>query len=315
MRRWTIFAAAGAVILTAGGWVGWRFLRDPTTLLGGVALSYEVDAAHPYDEGSPREQVLARTVEVLRGRVAKMASLGRVVAEDDRVVVRLPGQGREIERLKAVLVRSARLELKRIDDDCPLVSGTFRQIGPEGLPGVRVVDRRYGAQNWRDWYLEADSDTTLAAAVAGLQAKRPLLPDRQIVLEHVQEDGQLHWRTHCVFRRPDATDADIVDAEPEFDDKTGRVDVAVQFTSAGAKRLEEATRAWIDRRFAFLLDGRVLLAPVINSVISERALINLGAAAAVERREDARDLITILRIGSLPAPLRLVEERRIDRHH
>jgi preprotein translocase subunit SecD len=313
VRKWPIFAAAGAVILVAAGWGAWRLWRDPTALLGGTLLVYQVDTAHPVDPDGRTDRLLERTVAVVRARADKLTPLARVAVEGTRVTVRAPVSGADLELIKRVLPRTARLELVRVDDDCPVVSGTFRQVGPEGLPGVRWAELTYGGQRRLARHLVSDDLRTLMAATAELQAKRPLASDHRIAVERFEEEGQTRWRTHCLFRRAEVTDEDIADADVGFDN-TGRPVVEVTFSAEGARRLDAATGAWIDRRMAIVLEGRVIMAPVITSKISERAQITLGAGAADPQRE-VKDLVSILRTGSLPAPLVLVEEHPIERHH
>lgn len=313
MRKWQIFAVAGAVILVALGWGLWRLWRDPAVLLGGTVLVYEVDVAHPVDPDGPTDRLLERTAAVVRARADKLTPLARVASAGTRVTVRAPVRGAELDLMKRVLVRSARLELVRVDDDCPQVSGTFRQVGPEGLPGVRWGELAYGAQHRIARHLVSDDLRTLVDAAAELQAKRPLAADHRIGFERFEEEGQIRWRTHCLFRRPEVTDEDVADADVGFDN-TGRPVVEVNFNAAGARRLEAATGAWVDRRLAIVFEGRVIMAPVITSKISDRAQIQLGMMVT-DARQDAKDLVSILRTGSLPAPLVLVEEHRIERHH
>ena len=83
--------------------------------------------------------------------------------------------------------------------------------------------------------------------------------------------------------------------------------VAVSFNREGARIFERVTSENVGNRLAILLDGRVSSAPVIREAIS-------GGKAIIEGRfpmEEATDLAIVLRAGSLPAPVEILEERTV----
>jgi preprotein translocase subunit SecD len=83
--------------------------------------------------------------------------------------------------------------------------------------------------------------------------------------------------------------------------------VSISFNKEGAGIFERVTSENIGKRLAILLDGRVVSAPVIRDAIS-------GGKAIIEGRftmEEASDLAIVLRAGSLPAPVNVIEERTV----
>jgi preprotein translocase subunit SecD len=64
------------------------------------------------------------------------------------------------------------------------------------------------------------------------------------------------------------------------------------------------TGANIGRALAIVLNGRVLSAPVIQSRITDSAIIEGGGLGMLE----IQDLATVLLSGALPAPVTVVEE-------
>ncbi len=83
--------------------------------------------------------------------------------------------------------------------------------------------------------------------------------------------------------------------------------IAIAFNREGARIFERVTSENIGKRLAILLDGRVYSAPVIRDAIA-------GGQAIIEGRftmEEATDLAVILRAGSLPAPVNILEERTV----
>ena len=97
----------------------------------------------------------------------------------------------------------------------------------------------------------------------------------------------------------------LVDAQPTFQD--GQPVVSIRFDTVGGRRFAQATRANVKRRFAIVLDGRVISAPVINEPIPGGSAIISGSFTA----QSAQDLALLLRAGALPAPLTVLEERTV----
>ena len=83
--------------------------------------------------------------------------------------------------------------------------------------------------------------------------------------------------------------------------------VSFQFNTLGAQKFGDITGKNINRRFAVVLDNKVITAPVIRSAI-------LGGRGIIEGNftiESANELALLLRAGALPAPLTIVEERSV----
>jgi len=83
--------------------------------------------------------------------------------------------------------------------------------------------------------------------------------------------------------------------------------VSISFNKEGGRIFERVTSENVGKRLAILLDGKVTSAPVIREAIS-------GGSAIIEGRftmEEATDLAIVLRAGSLPAPVDIMEERTV----
>lgn len=97
----------------------------------------------------------------------------------------------------------------------------------------------------------------------------------------------------------------LTGANASFTD--GRPVVDFQFNALGARKFGEITQNNVGKRFAVLLDGKVITAPVIRSAI-------LGGRGIIEGNftaQSANQLAILLRAGALPAPLKVVEERSV----
>jgi preprotein translocase subunit SecD len=99
----------------------------------------------------------------------------------------------------------------------------------------------------------------------------------------------------------------LVRADPAFDSRTNQPILSFQFNQAGARIFGRYSRENIGRRFAIVLDGRVITAPVIQSAILDGS----GQITGNFTVEETTKLAVQLRSGALPAPLTIVEERTV----
>jgi protein-export membrane protein SecD len=96
-------------------------------------------------------------------------------------------------------------------------------------------------------------------------------------------------------------------ADPSFDSRTNQPILSFQFNPAGARIFGKFSSENIGRRFAIVLDNKVISAPVIQSAI----LDGNGQISGNFSVEDVTRLSIQLRSGALPAPLTIVEERTV----
>jgi len=89
--------------------------------------------------------------------------------------------------------------------------------------------------------------------------------------------------------------------------QTGQVVVTFRFDNVGAREFADITRDNVNRRFAIVLDKKILTAPVIREPI-------LGGSGEIEGNftvQSANDLSVLLRAGALPAPLKPIDQRTV----
>ncbi len=98
------------------------------------------------------------------------------------------------------------------------------------------------------------------------------------------------------------------DAQPSPNqDYPGEWQISFRFDSAGARRFAQATKSNVGRRFAIVLDNKVITAPRIQTPI----LTGDGRITGDFTPEEANDLAILMRAGALPAPLTPVEQRTV----
>lgn len=89
--------------------------------------------------------------------------------------------------------------------------------------------------------------------------------------------------------------------------QSGQAEVNLEFEPDGARTFAEITAANVGKRIAIVLDGNVLQAPVIKEPIPNgRAQIS-----PYESLEEAHNIAILLRSGSLPVKLDVMEKRTV----
>ncbi len=133
-----------------------------------------------------------------------------------------------------------------------------------------------------------------------LAARAP--PGSEILYE---EDFPGEFQPIVVRKRVEVSGENLTDAQPTYDQ--GRPVVSFRFDATGAKRFADTTSKNVGRRFAIVLDNKVVSAPVIREPILQGNGVISGSFTA----QEANDLALLLRAGALPAPLQYLEERTV----
>jgi preprotein translocase subunit SecD len=109
-----------------------------------------------------------------------------------------------------------------------------------------------------------------------------------------------------VKRRALVAGENLVDAQVGFD-QTGKPAIDFRFDGSGARRFGQATSDNVGKRFAIILDEKVISAPVIQTAITGGS----GQITGGFTQEAAAELAGLLRAGALPAPLTFEEQRTV----
>ncbi len=112
--------------------------------------------------------------------------------------------------------------------------------------------------------------------------------------------------SYVLQRRAVVTGEMLVSATQAFDEN-GAPSISFRFNGQGAQRFGQATAQNIGKRFAIVLDGRVIEAPTIHSAIPS----GNGQITGSFTEESASQLALLLRSGALPAQLKVDEQRTV----
>jgi preprotein translocase subunit SecD len=99
----------------------------------------------------------------------------------------------------------------------------------------------------------------------------------------------------------------LADANVRINPQFNEPYVAIDFSPLGARRFDQITAANVGKRMAIVLDDTVYSAPVIRERISGGSAQISGAFT----EREATDLAIVLRAGSLPAPVNIMENRTV----
>jgi len=135
-----------------------------------------------------------------------------------------------------------------------------------------------------------------------LAANNGVLPlNTKLVRGSLRAAGQQSW--WLLARSPVVTGRDLRDARPQ-QNESGSWDTTFVLNQDAAKRFERYTEANVGNHLAIVLDAEVLSAPRIDSKISDQ-----GRITGAGNQQEAADLALNLRAGSLPAGIKVIEER------
>ncbi len=135
------------------------------------------------------------------------------------------------------------------------------------------------------------------------QALEGNIPEGFELKRSQEEDEPLLLEKQAALTGDVLTNAAVRFEESQFNEPV----VTLQFNPGGAKKFAEITANNVGKRLAILLDGKVQSAPRIKEAIPSGEAVITGRFTI----EQAQDLALVLRVGALPAPMYIEEERTI----
>lgn len=108
-------------------------------------------------------------------------------------------------------------------------------------------------------------------------------------------------------RRTNLTGSDLQQTTVGFDSKTGKPQVSLKFTGAGAKKFGQITKQNVGKILAITLDDQIIEAPRVNEAIYGGEAVISGEFTT----EQAKTLQVQLNAGALPISLSVLEQHAI----
>ena len=168
------------------------------------------------------------------------------------------------------------------------------------LPGVTDRERAIdliGKTAMLEFKVVANDPEKLKAAIAGA------IPEGFELKNTLDENEPLLLEKQAVLVGDALTNAEVRFDQSQFNEPI----VSLKFNAAGSKKFAEITAANVGKRLAIVLDGKIQSAPRIREAIPSGEAIITGRFDS----QTAQDLALVLRIGALPAPMHIEEERTV----
>ncbi len=283
-------------------------------------VRYRLD---PDQVASIQDLSLREGIKRIRDRVDKFGvSEPNIYQRGSDIVVELPGlEQADFDRIKSIIGRTAQLEFKVVEDKASdymkKVAATLPQGSPITVEPDSWRDEKTGGQH-EVIYLKAKNRIDLEKFIGGLSGELAVPNEREFGYEEVRSrdiaGGESQWRAYLLYRRAGVTGEYLANAEVGFSQDMGTPEVLFTMNRRGGDLMGKLTGDNVGRRMAIVLDEKITSAPVIQSQINERGRITLGAFSDPGAlHNEAKDLVAVLRSGSLPAPLTRTFEYQVGR--
>lgn len=219
---------------------------------------------------------------------------------DQRLRIAYVDQAAEARATRAVQ-QSIEIVRKRIDPDGNKEIAVNRQgatrivVQAPGESDPEALKRLIG-QTAKLTFQMVDETVPVQEAIAGrVPPSSVLLPSDE------PSEPQI-----LVKRRVLVSGESLTSANQDFD-QAGRPAIAFRFNGEGARRFGSASAANIGKRFAIVLDDRVISAPVIQTAITG----GQGQITGNFTLQEAQELANLLEAGALPAPLKVEQQSTV----
>jgi SecD/SecF fusion protein len=257
----------------------------------------------------------ARAIEVIRNRVDRLGIAEPLIqgGSDHRIFVQLPGATKE----------------QRADAEKSIQSAAFLEFKLVHPRNAELVDKLFASKRVPEGYVLAEDgrsfkkgpnyNTLVKDPDYARRLARFEMPEMRysFMLERRVSGLQEVYEPVFVSRKAELTGTAISSASVERNPMTGRIHISLTFTAKGAVEFAHLTRKYkprgtsnnseIGRRLAIVLDNTLYSSPTINTEIPDgRAMIE-GSFTPSE----ATLLSNILKAGSLPAPMKIIEVRDV----
>lgn len=209
----------------------------------------------------------------------------------------LQGKAREDASDRAIEVIRNRIDQFGVRE--PLIQKQGEDEIVIQLPGVTDRDRAIdiiGKTALLEFKLVSADQEKLKEALDGKEVEG-------FELKRTEDNSPILLEKQAVLTGDALTNAQVNFSQQQF----GEPIVSLQFNAEGARKFADITAANVGRRLAIVLDGKVQSAPNIREAIPSGEAVITGSFTV----EQAQDLSLVLRVGALPAPMTIEEERTV----
>jgi protein-export membrane protein SecD len=253
-----------------------KLLKLGLDLKGGTHLLLEVDSSK-LDSSLKTKDVVERVIEIIRNRIDKFGVAEPMIAKQGNkwIIVQLPG-------------------IKN-----PMVAKNL--IGKTALLEFRIVNTSEEVYRIRDLLTRRGiTPSQYRENPNAYREIKAIIPKNSSIFEDKKSAECL------ILDNAVLTGTSITNAKIEFDQFNQPV-VSIEFSKVGGKVFSDITEKNIEKYLAIVLDGIVQSTPMIRSKIPNGKAVIEGDFTS----EEAKLLVTILKAGALPVPIKVIEERTV----
>jgi len=253
------------------------------------------------DDKSGFETVLSKNFEHLVTQKPHM--------DNNIVSYKLTLPEEEMENLKKMATEQALETIRNRIDEFGVSEPDIRIQGGNRillqLPGIKDPERAKDliGKTAQLTFQIVDEDADVNSSINGT----PPVGDEILYQTKYNAGSSVPIKTPFLIKKRILLDGSLLtDARVEFD-QFQQPQIGIEFNRKGARIFDRITGENIQKRLAIVLDKTVYSAPVIQDRIA-------GGKARITGNftlDEAKDLAIALRAGSLPAPVRIIEERTV----
>jgi preprotein translocase subunit SecD len=267
-----------------------RVIRFVRARGGGVQLVVKADfeglerSTGTILDDTGRQAVIEKAIDVLESRAREVLGVTAMVRQAgfDRILLRIPGT-RDLERVRSIATIRGRL--------------TFNLADTDSLAAVRAHYVSTGGEPFDE------EGNVKDAPVPGL------LPAGSVIRGVFTRDKRSleQYKGYAVvIEKPGLDGTAIRDALVSRDNLTGLPVVNFRLTPEGGETFYRFTSANVGKVLAVLYDDRIRAQATIRTAISDMVQV------AGFSEDEARELALLLKTGSLPVRLEVVEARLLE---
>lgn len=162
---------------------------------------------------------------------------------------------------------------------------------------VKIIERRVNELGLTEPIIQRQGERRIIVELPGVKDPEKAIEmlGRTALMEFQDESGTTLL-----------TGKDLKDAKAQMD-QSKRSMVSIEFTDDGGKKFADITAKNVGKRIAILLDKQVLTNPVVNEPIPNGKAVITGS----QSMEEAERLAILLRSGSLPVKVEVLETRTV----
>ena len=162
---------------------------------------------------------------------------------------------------------------------------------------VKIIEKRVNEIGLTEPLIQRQGERRIIVELPGISEPEKAIQmlGKTALLEFQDESGKTVM-----------TGKDLKDAKAEIGQNKNSV-VSLEFSSEGAKLFGDLTTKNVGKRISILLDKTVLTSPVVNEPIPSGKAIITGSGSI----EEAQNLAILLRSGSLPVKVQVLEMRTV----